>query len=404
MSAPDMAEVEWPINEFGASCDSAAKRGHIASFKPLGQQIVELRAAHTALLDAVRAIAAERDQFRDAAKMVSAAPQPVGEVPLPERTGHFRNGKPRNEVCYCGKQMRDGQTCQTCGYTLHPQFMEVPMLEFALFDELGKGADDRVQEYGEQCRAAGVIEGAKHMFDALQFAAANTSDTEWDERLCEYSEIALESVSPEAHTEWKTIQRVAKESHQQGYAAGVAALVSLKPQSGVNPDGTARHGCCPSADRTAWKLSQPARGGEAVSDDKCQCDIPEDECGFPECRAACDRVRADGEIATLRAQLAASEARAERMKIRADTFEAAYNVANRATFQPHNAHWDSTGGSGRGCLACQAAREAREQCDDILLADVKWQIRKEKCTNCRRTGRVGEDRCCICHGTGAHAF
>jgi len=40
-----------------------------------------------------------------------------------------------------------------------------------------------------------------------------------------------------------------------------------------------------------------------VSDDKCQCDIPEDECGFPECRAACDRVRAADEIATLRAEV-----------------------------------------------------------------------------------------------------
>lgn len=77
------------------------------------------------------------------------------------------------------------------------------------------------------------------------------------------------------------------------------------------------------------------------------------------------------EITALRAKLAAAEARAERMKIRADTFEAAYNVANRATFQPHNAHWDATGGSGKGCLACQAAREAREQCDDILRAGLQ---------------------------------
>jgi hypothetical protein len=46
-----------------------------------------------------------------------------------------------------------------------------------------------------------------------------------------------------------------------------------------------------------------------VSDDKCQCDIPEDECGFPECRAACDRVRATDETATLRAQLAAAAER-----------------------------------------------------------------------------------------------
>lgn len=40
-----------------------------------------------------------------------------------------------------------------------------------------------------------------------------------------------------------------------------------------------------------------------MSDDKCQCDIPEDECGFPECRAACDRVRAADEITTLRAEI-----------------------------------------------------------------------------------------------------
>jgi len=60
-AATEMAEVERLINEFGASCDSVAKRGHITSLKPLGQQITEHRAARTTLLDAVRAIVAERD-------------------------------------------------------------------------------------------------------------------------------------------------------------------------------------------------------------------------------------------------------------------------------------------------------------------------------------------------------
>ena len=77
------------------------------------------------------------------------------------------------------------------------------------------------------------------------------------------------------------------------------------------------------------------------------------------------------EIDTLRTQLAAAEARAERLKVRADTFEAAYNIANRATFQAHGSHWDPTGGSGKGCLACQAARGAREQCDEILRSGLQ---------------------------------
>lgn len=32
---------------------------------------------------------------------------------------------------------------------------ELPLLQFAVFDEFGKGADDRVQDYGQKCHDAG---------------------------------------------------------------------------------------------------------------------------------------------------------------------------------------------------------------------------------------------------------
>lgn len=39
-----------------------------------------------------------------------------------------------------------------------------------------------------------------------------------------------------------------------------------------------------------------------------------------------------------------------------------------------------------------------------MLAEVKWKTRHTECTNCRGTGRTGENACCICRGTGARAF
>lgn len=47
---PDMVEVERLIDAFGSSCNSVKKFGHIASFKPIGQQITERREARAALL------------------------------------------------------------------------------------------------------------------------------------------------------------------------------------------------------------------------------------------------------------------------------------------------------------------------------------------------------------------
>ncbi len=107
-------------------------------------------------------------------RKLRSQPVSAAEVPMPERTGHFRNGKPRNEVCYCGKQMRDGQTCQTCGYTLNPQFMEVPMPDIAgeLFD--GKRVCDEadVRTYGAAREAAGYAACQDALADACCAAEA----------------------------------------------------------------------------------------------------------------------------------------------------------------------------------------------------------------------------------------
>lgn len=84
------------------------------------------------------------------------------------------------------------------------------------FKDTERGVIAALENREKEVFINGVVSGAKQMFDALQYAAANTSDTEWDERLCDYAETALESVSPESHREWKTIQRVSQESYARG--------------------------------------------------------------------------------------------------------------------------------------------------------------------------------------------
>ena len=78
MVEPDMGEVERLINEFGVSCNSVAKRGHITSLKPLGQQITEHRAARAALLDYVRGVMVEHDALiADNERLMQIAAQEV---------------------------------------------------------------------------------------------------------------------------------------------------------------------------------------------------------------------------------------------------------------------------------------------------------------------------------------
>lgn len=64
MSAPDMAEVERLMGEFADAVWVSDGRGP------------DVTAARTTLIDYVRGVMAERDQFRDAAKMVPAASDP----------------------------------------------------------------------------------------------------------------------------------------------------------------------------------------------------------------------------------------------------------------------------------------------------------------------------------------
>lgn len=61
----------------------------------------------------------------------------------------------------------------------------------------------------------------------------------------------------------------------------------------------------------------------------------------------------------------------------------------------------------------ERARDLRE-CDHqlrkvvhgcgVLLNDAKWRTKQETCFNCRGTGKVGKNSCCICNGTGASHF
>jgi len=90
MSAPDIAEVERLVAALMQAADSGAK-GFGLSVIPLRQRMLHTQKARTALIDAVRAIVAERDEYREAATRLSAetyelaaelsaAQQPVGEA------------------------------------------------------------------------------------------------------------------------------------------------------------------------------------------------------------------------------------------------------------------------------------------------------------------------------------
>ncbi len=166
MVQPDMAEVERLVDKH-AEASALLQLARITD-PNIADRRHKFVLSRTALLDYVRGVLAERD-----ALMLEFCPQEMTEV---QKEKWARNQQP-------------------IGAT------EVPM---------------------PQGYAAGVTSGAKQMFDYIQFAAANTSDTEWDTRLCELSQDALEAVSPAAHTEWKTIQRVASESRTAGEAAGYA--------------------------------------------------------------------------------------------------------------------------------------------------------------------------------------
>lgn len=161
MVRPDMVEVERLIDAFGSSCNSVKKFGHIASFKPIGQQITERREARAALLahiqrgavpegwkeatiawevcasihreyakkkdpffttrqadfvrrtEAARAalLAAAPDNFRDAAKMVA---EPV-EVPMPQ--GYVERPSDYTGDIWIESQMRTyGDAREAAGY------------------------------------------------------------------------------------------------------------------------------------------------------------------------------------------------------------------------------------------------------------------------------------------------
>ena len=78
MVQPDIAEVERLVQNLESCAKWAAVEVEDENHRRIWLE--EQMVTRAALLDAVRAIVAERDQFRDAAKMV----QPVGEVPMPE--------------------------------------------------------------------------------------------------------------------------------------------------------------------------------------------------------------------------------------------------------------------------------------------------------------------------------
>jgi hypothetical protein len=61
----------------------------------------------------------------------------------------------------------------------------------------------------------------------------------------------------------------------------------------------------------------------------------------------------------------------ERLTIRNEIFEAAYNRAYKGTYQSHTGHWDKTGKGGAGCPECRRATEAREDCQKIISDGLK---------------------------------
>ena len=195
MVQPDMAEVERLVDKH-AEASALLQLARITD-PNIADRRHKFVLSRTALLDYVRGVLAERD-----ALMLEFCPQEMTEV---QKEKWARNQQPigATEV-----PMPQGYAERPSDYTG------------------GIWIESQMRTYVEAREAAGyaagVTSGAKQMFDYIQFAAANTSDTEWDTRLCELSQDALEAVSPAAHTEWKTIQRVASESRTAGEAAGYA--------------------------------------------------------------------------------------------------------------------------------------------------------------------------------------
>ena len=117
-AAPDMAEVRRLVRLLESCTNWAAIEVEDEDSRRIWLE--EQKIVRTALLDYVRGIMAERDQFRDAAKMVSAALQPVSaaEVPMPEPDTHcYDDDVGRDVWSHSPEQMRTyGDAREAAGY------------------------------------------------------------------------------------------------------------------------------------------------------------------------------------------------------------------------------------------------------------------------------------------------
>ncbi len=124
-------------------------------------------------------------------------------------------------------------------------------------------------------------------------------------------------------------------------------------------------------------------------------------------KKACSRVteNAEKEKAELRKDV-------ERLRLRNEIFEAAYNRAYKGTYQSHNGHWDREGTGGVNCPECIRANEAREDCQkiiatglenlsasaesepDVSAGNVSTQRKQKPCADCGEMMYVGVDHWC----------
>lgn len=96
--------------------------------------------------------------------MLAAAPQPViTSDPLWPNDGVYPDMQP--PATQRDRWMFDQGRLAERRIAARQPVGKVPTLELALFDEFGKGADDRVQDYGEQCRAVGYAAGVAAVRD-----------------------------------------------------------------------------------------------------------------------------------------------------------------------------------------------------------------------------------------------
>jgi hypothetical protein len=205
MVQPDIAEVERLVRDYCNACRAiAAERdGLMQTLRDEIDENLRLRELGGAMPDEnitamTERLIRERDQFRDAAKMVSAAPQPIGEVPMPEPAATFYT---------------DEQTGRFSEYMRPPA--KLTEGDARLYD------GPAMHAYGNACRAAGYARG-------LATAGKDAERLDW---MIQHTDAAICSAGPNGpfHIWFRYSNRLTEEYPTARAAIDAALRGEVKP-------------------------------------------------------------------------------------------------------------------------------------------------------------------------------